>query len=86
VVKLEILDIREVKMINIIKDKYIEMIKNELIRKGLIEDFSYDINTRTAIIKTHLDKRKAKLLATKAIMSLCTGMFGSVKVEVIKSI
>ena len=73
-------------MINIIKDKYIKIIKKELIRKNLVEDFSYDINTRTVTIKTHLDNRKAKLLATKAMMSLCTRMFGSVKVEIVKSI
>lgn len=73
-------------MINIIKDKYIDLIKKELIRKRLADDFNYDINTLTVTIKTHLDNRKAQLLATKAIMSLCTGMFGSVKVEVIKSI
>lgn len=62
------------------------MIRKELIRKQLVDDFSYDINTLTVTIKTHLDNRKAKLLATKAMMSLCTGVFGSVKVEVIKSI
>jgi hypothetical protein len=73
-------------MINIIKDQYIQMIKKELIRKQLAEDFSIDINTCTVTIKTHLDNRRAKLLATKAMMSLCTGMFGNVKIEVIKCI
>lgn len=73
-------------MINIIKDKYIQIIKKELIRKKLAEDFIYDIDTLTVTIKTHLDNRKSKLLATKAIMSLCSGMFGNIKVKVIKSI
>lgn len=70
-------------MINIVKDKYIQIIKNELIRKGLIADFSYNIDKNEVTMKTHLDERKAKMLATKAIMCLRTGVFGNVKVKII---
>lgn len=70
-------------MINITKDKYINMIKRELIRKGLVEDFKFDQNTNTVIMKTHLDKRKASMIATKAMMCLGTGRFGSTKIKLL---
>lgn len=70
-------------MINITKDKYINMIKKELIRRGLVEDFRFDQTTNTVIMKTNLDKRKASMLATKAMMCLGTGRFGSTKVKLI---
>jgi hypothetical protein len=70
-------------MINIIKDKYIDMIEKELIRRGLVENFKFDQNTNTVIMKTHLDKRKASMLATKAMMCLGTGRFGRTKIKLI---
>jgi hypothetical protein len=75
-------------MINIIKDKYIQLIRKELVRKGLIEDFYVDRDKYpvTVTIKTHLDKRKAKMIAMNSIMCLHTGMFGRVEVNVIKSL
>lgn len=72
-------------MINILKDKYIELIKKELVRKRLVEDFKVDSISNTVSIKTHLDKRRAKLIATRAMMALGTNKYGNVKVEVIKS-
>lgn len=70
-------------MIDITRDKYINMIKKELVRRGVVEDFKFDKNTNTVIMKTHLDKRKASLLATKAMMCLGTGRFGSTKIKLI---
>lgn len=72
-------------MINIFKDKYINLVKDELIKKGLVQDFKVDPITNTVTVKTHLDKRKASLVATRAIMSLGTNKYGNIKVEVIKS-
>lgn len=70
-------------MINITKNKYVDMIKKELIKRGLVEDFKFDHKTNTVIMKTHLDKRKASMLATKAMMCLGTGRFGSTKIKLI---
>lgn len=72
-------------MINIIKDKYIHIIKNELIRKGLVEEFIVNLGKYSVEVtmKTDLSNGKAELLATKAMMCLCTGMFGNVKVKIV---
>ena len=72
-------------MINIFKDKYINLVKKELIKKGLVQDLKVDPITNTVTVKTHLDKRRASLVATRAMMSLGTNKYGNVKVEVIKS-
>lgn len=72
-------------MINIIKDKYVEMIRKELIRKGMAEDFKVNPATNVVTIKTNLDRRKASMIATKAMMTMSTNKFGNVKVEVVKS-
>jgi hypothetical protein len=72
-------------MINIMKAKYVEMIRKELIKNGVAEDFKVNPATNVVTIKTSLDKRKASMIATQAMMSMSTNRFGNVKVEVIKS-
>lgn len=72
-------------MINICKDKYIDLVKKELVRKGLVEDLKVDSISNTVTVKTHLDKRRAALVATRAMMALGTNKYGNIKVEVIKS-
>jgi len=72
-------------MINIFKEKYINLVKKELIRKGLVQDFKVDPIANIVTVKTHLEKRRATLMATRAMMALGTNKYGNVKVEVIKS-